>query len=289
MKTNILGATGQLGRKVVGELLSRGVTPIASVRHPEKAGDLADRGIEVRHADYEQPASLHAAFRDDEVLLLIPTTAAIEPRIQQHHNALEAARSAGIGRVVFASFMAATPESRFLIAPFLLYAESKLRLSGLDWTILRNGMYLDPIADWIPELVRMGRLPYPVRRGRVAYISRDDLARATATVCAGSGHSRQLYKLTGSEAVSMPELAEAVSHAAGKTVAFESVDEEGFAEICRTGDESPRMTDVLISMYRAVEDGEFSEVTDDVERLTGFPPETVGSYLRRVATQSDAR
>lgn len=105
---------------------------------------------------------MRQAFRSTE-LLLIPTLAPIEARVLQHSRAVDAARACGVGRIALASFFAAEPSSKFLIAPFMLYAESKPRLSGITWTILRDGMYLDPLAKSAPALVKAGRSPQPVR------------------------------------------------------------------------------------------------------------------------------
>ena len=244
MIINVIGATGNLGSRVIDALLKQGTAPntlIASVRDPEKARPLAEKGVPVRLADYDNRESLGEAFADTDVLFLIPSSAAVEPRILQHHNAVTAAIAAGVQRIVFASFEAAEPTSQFLMAPFMLYAESTIRLSGLDWTICRDGMYLDPIADWIPQLIKMEKLPYPVKQGQVAYISRDDLARALAAACLSSEHSRKLYHLTGPQALSMTELADIITRATGRTVAFDSVSEETFADICRE-DGVPEMT-----------------------------------------------
>lgn len=287
MKINVLGSTGQLGGKVVQSLIGLGAAPgdiIASVRTPAKAEGLAAQGLDIRQADYDDPESLKAAFQGTDTLLLIPSFAPVEQRIQQFYQALEAAKSAGVKRVVFSSFATSVPDSRFYVTPFFLYAESKLRLSGLDWTILRNGMYLDPIADWVPELVEMGRLPYPVKEGRVAYISRDDLARATAAACLDSRHAGQLYELSGAEALTMSKLAEIISSVTGRPVRFDSIGEEEYARICREGVEGvpEPLIALLISLYHAVDNREFEKVTGHVAEITGRPPETAESYLRRV-------
>lgn len=287
MKITVMPATGHLGRRVVKSLLDRGATAghvTAAVRTPGKAQDMSKRGVVVRRADYEDIRSLREAFQGTEILALIPSIAPVEPRIQQHFNALEAARDAGVRRVVFSSLSTAgTHASRFQVTPFFLYAESKLRLSGVDWTILRNNLYLDPIADWMPELVEMGRLPYPVKTGRVAYVSRDDLARATAAACLNTGHSELVYELTGPVALSMPELADIISLVTGKSVRFDSVTEEEFAAICREGaEEVPEyLVEILVSLYRAVDNKEFDTVSDHIERITGAPPERAEDYLRR--------
>jgi NAD(P)H dehydrogenase (quinone) len=187
MKVNVLSATGQLGSRIVRELLRQGgadLQVVASARRPEKARELAGAGAEIRKADYDAPDSLEESFAGCDVVALIPTFAPVEARVQQHADALAAARKAGVRRVVFSSFATATVESEFVVAPFMVYAECKLRQSGMEWTILRSGMYADPLVDYIPELVSTGRIPYPAGEGRVSYVSRDDLARASAAACA---------------------------------------------------------------------------------------------------------
>ncbi len=286
MTIQILGAGGQLGRKVVQGLLDRGADPtevVACVRTPQKAADLASMGVQVRRGDYDDPDSLVQAFAGADVVHLIPTFMPPEARAVQHGNAIDAALRARVGRVSFSSFGSGRTDSRFHIAPFMLYAESRTRLSGLDWTILRNGMYLDPIADWAPELVEMGKLPYPVRSGRVAYVSRDDLGRATAAALMDEGHGGKTYDLTGPEALSMDELAAVISAATGKDVPFETISDEQYADVCRTGTEevSDGMIRTLTSLYHAVDNDEFAAVTDHVRQLTGSAPETALSFLTR--------
>ncbi|NNJ24312.1 SDR family oxidoreductase [Alienimonas chondri] len=279
MTVFVTGATGALGGKIVDRLAGGDATVIAGARNPDRANALREKVAEVRRCDYDDPASMRTAFEGVDVLMLIPSLAAVEPRIRQHADTLTAAKEAGVSRVAFASFMAAEPDSRFHVAPFLLYAESKLRLSGLDWTIARDGMYLDPVADWIPDLIRVGKLPYPVRHGRVSYIGRDDLARAFAALCTGDGHSERLYKLTGPRAVSMQELAAAVSRHTGEEITYERVSEERFIEICKAGEEPEELINVLLSMYRAVEHGEFEEATDHVKQLTGEPAASLEEFF----------
>lgn len=287
MKIHVTSASGQLGGKIVRSLLDQG-TPgadlSASARHPEKIIDLASFGITSCRADYDDPQSMVTAFEGCDVLMLVTGPAGVEPRIQQHFNTIEAAKVAGVNRIVFTSFATAIPTSRFLMSPFYLYAESKLRLSGLGWTILRNGMYLDPVADWVPHLREMGRLPYPVKSGKIAYISRDDLARAAAAACLDNEHSGKLYELTGPEALSMSQLAEAISAATGQIIPFDGVTEQEFGDICRAGDENlpDAAVDILNSIYRAADNQEFATVTDHVERLTGTAAETARGYLSRV-------
>lgn len=281
MSVLVTGATGQLGSRIVEELLANTRDVIALARSPEKATNLAELGAEVRAGDFDDVDSLRAAFEGAEVVTLVTSKAHVKERILQQENVLEAAKDAGVKRIVLASFAACQPDSLFHMAPFYLYAESRLRLSGLEWTILRDGMYLDPVADWVPDLIEMGRLPYPVHSGRVAYVCRDDLARSFAAASLDATHAGKTYSLTGPESLTMIDLAAAISQATGKAIPFETVSEDEFVEICRMGNESEEMIGILLSMYRAVDQGEFAEVTDHVETLTGRHPMSALEYLQQ--------
>ncbi len=284
MKINVIGATGQLGGRIVKELLRQGgpdVQVIASARNPAKARGRFGDQVEIRHADYDAPATLKSSFAGCDVVGLVPTFAPVEARVQQHAAALAAAKEAGVARVVFSSVSTAAVESEFVVAPFIVYAECKLRQSEMGWTILRNGMYADPLADYVPELVKTGRIPYPAGQGRINYVCRDDLARATAAACLSDASAGRVFELTGPEAISVAELAEIVSRVTGKPVQYDPASESDFADMCRGPGVPEYLPHAFATMYRAVARGEFDKVTDHIEELTGAPAEGVEAYLRR--------
>jgi NAD(P)H dehydrogenase (quinone) len=235
-----------------------------------------------RHADYGDEASMTAAFRGVSTVILIPTKTPAAARCIEHTNALAAAKAAGVERVVFLSIQAATPISRFNVAPFILFAECATRQSGLQWTFARMSLYTDPIAEWAPELSRTGHLPYPVRDARIAYVSRRDVSRALAAIARNKNLNGEILELTGPAALSMPELAAAVSNAVGSTVLFRSIGVEEYRELCRKDNLPDEIIDVLVTMYHAAEAQEFSHVTNDILSLTGSPSESVPDALARL-------
>jgi NAD(P)H dehydrogenase (quinone) len=280
-----MAATSRLGLRVIDELLKSGVPSgqiIASVRDLEKAQYLADKGVSLRLADYEKKETLQDAFKDTDVLLLIPTLAHVEDRIRQHCNAIEAAKEAQVHRVVFAGFITASVDSEFQVAPFMLYAESKLRVSGLDWTIVRNGRYLEEVSMSIPEMLETGIWEVPIKKGLIAYISRDDLARAIAAVCRDNKHSQKTYILTGIKAYGMEELTEMIRIITGKPIEYKPISIEEWLQRSREGGMEEEWAGLIASLYQAVENREFELVTNDVEELTGQPPESAESFIRHM-------
>jgi len=277
-----MAASGEVGKGTVAALLAQGVDSgsiIAAVRKPES---LTTGALTVRRADYRDEAGMATAFRGVETLILIPTKTPAAPRCNEHANALAAAKAAGVKRVVFLSLQPATPASQCNVAPFILFAECATRQSGMQWTLARMSLYTDPIAEWAPELAQTGRLPYPLVNARIAYVSRSDVSRALAAIARNNNLNGEILELTGPAALSMPELAQAVSTATGSTVLFKSIDEEEYIGICRRDNLPDEIVDTLVTIYRAAEAQEFSRTTNDILSLTGKAAETVPDALARL-------
>jgi NAD(P)H dehydrogenase (quinone) len=278
-----MAASSGVGKAAVEALLAQGVEPIiAAGRNPVSLNLPNSEALAFRRADYRDEASMTTAFCDVETLILIPTKTPPAARCNEHANALAAAKAAGVKRVVFLSIQSAAPASLFNVAPFILFAECATRQSGLRWTLARMSLYTDPIAEWAPELARTGRLPYPVRDARIAYVSRRDIGQALAAIALDDNLSGEILELTGPAALSMPELALAVSKATVSSVLFQSIGEEEYREICRRDNLPGEIIDILVTMYRAAEAQEFSRVTKDIPTLTGKASESVPDALARL-------
>ncbi len=276
----VMPGTSQVGQLTIEALLARG-TPAAGIAAGARRADaVAPGGVQTRHADYSDAPSMEAAFAGVETLILIPTKTPPAARCVEYDNAISAASKAGVKRVIFLSILTATADSVSAIAPFILFAENRTRNSGMDWAILRMGLYMEPVADWVPELLEMGCLPYPVARGRAAYVTRDDVARSLAAVAQNASWDGGVYTIAAPEAVTMPELANAISKGCGHTIPFRPCSEEAFVEICFKGNETPFITTVLLSLYRAIERDEFDVSGSDVARLTGKPAVSVDAYFQ---------
>lgn len=283
MRYAVTAATGQLGRATITALLDEQGTAagdvVAAVRTPKKAADLAARGVVVRRADYTEPDSLREAFAGVQRVLVIPGTAMPAQRVPQLQNTLDAARDAQVRHVLHFGLVGTHPDNGFAIMPYLLYAESALRLSGMDWTLLRNALYAEPILDWVDDIVRMGTIPYPTGEGRHAYASRRDLARAGAAALTTDGHEGQIYELTGPAALTTRELCEAVARATGARVEHREATVDDYVRACLQGGMSEPVARFMATLYDPIRQGLSAACTDHVERLTGRPPASLQELL----------
>lgn len=219
----VTGASGHLGRRVIAHLLdTEKVAPgriIATTRRPASLADLAARGVDVRAADFDEPGSLRQAFTGAGRLLLISTDALLQPgqRIAQHRNAVEAATAAGVAHVVYTS-MPEPEVSPVLFAPDHLGTEQALAASPLAWTILRNAWYFENLLGSVGHVLASGQWFSAAGDGKVAYLGREDAARAAAAALASPHEGNRTLTLTGAEALSTRDVAALLTEITGKPV-----------------------------------------------------------------------
>ncbi|WP_239393532.1 SDR family oxidoreductase, partial [Frankia sp. CiP3] len=220
----VTGATGHLGRLVIEELLERGVPAgdvVAAVRGPEKAADLAARGVQVREADYTRPETLATALAGTDKLLLISSNE-VGQRAAQHRNIVDAAVAAGVGLIAYTGILNADTTGLALATEHKA-TESIIRDSGLPFVFLRNGWYIENYTDNLAPALEHGVLLGAAGDGRIAGATRADFAAAAAAVLLGAGQAGAVYELGGDEPFTMTELAAEVSRQSGRTVVYQNL------------------------------------------------------------------
>lgn len=217
MKIAVTGSTGQLGRLVIERL--RAKVPagdiVALARTPSKAADL---GVEVREADYGRPEVLAKALAGIHTLMMI-SSSEVGQRVPQHRNIIEAARNAGVVRVVYTSLLHAD-RSTLALAPEHVQTEAMLRDSGLAHVVLRNGWYTENYTAAAASAVAHGALIGSAGEGRIASASRADYADAAVVVLTTPGHEGKTYELAGDSAYTLAELAAEISRQTGRDIPY---------------------------------------------------------------------
>jgi len=273
----VTGATGLLGGAVVERLLARRPAEEigVSVRDPTKAAALADRGVRVRRGDYDDAASLAHAFEGAEQLLLVSAAATGETALRQHRTAIDAARRAGVRRVVYTSHMGANPASAF--APMVDHAatEALLADSGLAFTALRNGFYAASGRMLLGRAAETGEVAAPAD-GPVSWTAHDDLAEAAAIVLTEEGRFEGATPpLTGPAAVDLAGLAAVAAELTGRPITRTVVTDARYRE------QLGPVADLLLGMFAASRAGEFAAVDPTLGELLGRPPLTVRDVLAK--------
>jgi NAD(P)H dehydrogenase (quinone) len=267
----VTGATGQLGRLVVEGLLKK-VPPaeiVAAVRDPQKAEEFAARGVQVRTADYDDPATLAAAFAGADKVLLISSSTPGQ-RLAQHSAAVTAAREAGVRHLAYTSILAADT-TRVSLAPEHKATEEFIRESGVPFTFLRNGWYTENYAQTVTQALASGSFVGSAGEGRVGGVPRIDFAEAAVEVLTGEGHVGKVYELAADEPWSYADLAAAVTAAAGKPVSYQDLPAEQHRQILLGAGLPEPVAAMLVDADRGIADGELSSASGDLRALIGRP------------------
>jgi NAD(P)H dehydrogenase (quinone) len=281
MSVIVTGAAGHLGRLVSEQLLDR-VAPehlVLVTRTPDALREFRARGAEVRYGDFDEPASLRAAFAGGSRMLLISTDI-VGHRVRQHRAAINAAAEEGIDHVVFTSIVnpvATNPTGRYAWEPGL--TEALLRRSGLAWTVLRFGTFAELVLPPAATAVQNRRMITNNGDGRIVPVSRRDCAEAAAVVLTTDGHVGETYEITGAEAWSPSDLADLYCELSGRRVKVVQLNDTLLAEVL-AGIGTPIATVVSLTAFgRAVRLGYFDVLDPTFERLTGHPPTSLRDVL----------
>jgi NAD(P)H dehydrogenase (quinone) len=272
MSVVVTGATGQLGRLVIESLLNRGVPAgeiVATGRSLDKIKDFADRGVRTVASDYNDPESLRAAFAGADKVLLI---SASDPgqRVAQHTNAIEAAKAAGVGQIVYTSIPRGE-DSTLILAADHQATEAVLRESGIPFTLLRNSWYHENYTAQIPTFVERGVILGSAGDGQVSGATRADYAEAAAAVLTGDDHAGKVYELGGDEAFTQAELAAEISAQTGKTVTYQDVPVADYQKILLDAGLPEPVAALVADIDRGVAGNELLITTGDLSRLIGRP------------------
>jgi NAD(P)H dehydrogenase (quinone) len=272
----VTGATGEVGGRVARRLAERGIAQRLVVRDPSRAPEL--EGAEVAQAsDYEATDEMEAALRGAQTMFLASGEEA-HNRVDQHKAAVDAAKAAGVERIVYLSFYGASPDTAFTFGRDHFHTEEHIKASGLSYAFSRDNIYLDFIPFFAgPD----GAIRGPGGDGRFAPVARDDIADVVVELITNPDRDGQAYEVASDEAYTLAEAAERLGKAIGREVTYvdETMDEAWAAR--RPSGEPDWVIEGWITTYVAIANGELAEPTSTVKDLTGHDPQRLEAFLEQ--------
>ncbi len=279
-KYAVTGATGKLGRLVLDELL-RKANPgdiVALARDPSTLSDYAAKGIDVRRADYDDPASLDAALHGVDRVLLISGNA-VGQRERQHGAVIEAAKKAGLSYLAYTSILNAQA-SKLMLAPEHVATEKLLEGSGLNYDVLRMPWYSENYVGALGPSIEHGAIYGATGEGKLSTATRSDLAAAAVGALMKSPGGRT-YELAGNHPWTMQEFAEEVSRQAGKPVEYVNQSESDYAKTLEGAGLPPPVATLLASTSYLAGHGELYSDSTDLSDLAGRPSTPIQETIRQ--------
>jgi len=281
----VTGANGQLAGWVIRNLLemtdAKNIAVCSRTTDSAFADELRGRGVDVRVGDFDRPETLPHAMAGIDKVFIIPTYSPNDVRLSQNLNALVAAKEAGVGHVVYPSFLNANPNSLAEHSLQVHYpTEQAILESGLTYTILRHSLYADITVTDIDDTLAKGAFRRPGGKSACAYVAREDLGRSAATVMIKRGHENKIYTETMTRTYSGDDVAALMSEVFEKPIRYEAVAARDWADyMTREWGVPAELAKSSIGTMRAVETGEFDIVTNDYQTIVGHPPRDFRQFL----------
>ena len=277
----ITGASGTVSSEVIRQLQSAGAPFRGAYFSNKKAEAAREKGIETVIIDYERPETLRAGFDGCDTLFLLGPNA--PNQLELEGNAVEAAKAAGVRRIVKQSVARAEEES-YILARVHRQVEKAIESSGLAWTFLRPNSFMQNAVTFMGETIRGEGAFYSASgEAKVSHVDVRDIAAVAVKVLTGTSYDGKAYTLCGPEALSYDELAGELSKALGRPISHISLSPSDLKGGMMAAGMPETIADRLLDLERFFREDGGSFTTEDIKQVTGQEPRRYADYIRETA------
>lgn len=289
MSKNILitGATGHLGWLVIDGLLKKipGSNIFALVRDVTKASSLSQKWVTLRQGDYTDISSLRDATKTIDTIYLISSSDTTD-RTAQHMNVINAAKESGVKHIVYTSFDRSREDGSAVqfITQAHIDTEKYLKESWISYTILRHGIYMDTLPDFLGPVPETGVVYFPAWDTKVAFTARKDLADGAVHILSWEWHENKVYNFTNNESYSFSDIAATFTSLLWKQVPYIDPTIEDFKKTLTENHVPEIYIDLGIAFAKAMKDGDFINSDTTLKDLLWRRLIDMTSYLKETYT-----
>lgn len=278
----VVGATGNVGSAVVPALVAKGV-PVRGLAHSDDgAAAVRAAGAEAYLGELTDPSSLAPAFEGVDTVFIV--TRGTEQQVEMASNAIDAAKAAGVGRIVRLSAFVPEPALETELGRQHAEIERLVRGSGVPSTIIKPIFFMQNLLGSAGTIASDDAMYWPWGEGRASMNDIRDIVDVAVEILTSDGHEGNAYTVTGPASISMADAAAALSKALGRPITYVDVPLEAAIEALVGMGMSQFMADTNAELMANFATGGGDRVTDDVERLTGHPARSIDDFARDFAS-----
>jgi len=271
----VLGSTGTVGSAVVR--LLRGQRVRAGYRNRVPEGE----GVEPARVDLATGEGVDEAVRGVERVFLL--AGSIEDQPGAEARVVDACVRAGVRRIVKLSVLAAETEA-YSYARIHRAGEKAVEASGIPWTFLRPGSFMQNFAGFFAESINgASSIFLPCAGARDAHIDARDIAAVGAAALTEDGHEGRAYDLVGPEALTYAQCAAVLSGVIGRTITYVDIPDEEYRRTLVTAGVPDEEIERLSDLWRFIREERFPLQSDAVKRVTGREPISFARFARDYA------
>jgi uncharacterized protein YbjT (DUF2867 family) len=263
----ITGATGDVGARVVRQLIERKIRPRILVRSAEKARVLFGHAAEIYDGDLARPATTRQAMNAVNTLFLVN----IGPEIPLRDEAVATiAREEGVRRIIKLSSL--DVEQGLAIGAWHEKGEAAIRDSGVAFTFIRPTGFMTNLLAWAHAIKTEGIVRSSTGNGGRPFIHSEDIAAVSVAALLDGRYEGRILSITGPESLTFANATEVIAHAIGKTLVYQTISDEEAGERYSRFSGSPQETEAHVALWRAIREGRLAAITDVVEQTLGRKP-----------------
>ncbi len=263
----ITGATGDVGARVVRQLIERDIRPRILVRNAERAHAFFGQAAEIRVGDLSNPATTRSAIKGVHTLFLVN----VGPEIPQRDEAAAAiARDEGVRRIVKLSSL--DVEQGLAIGAWHEKGEAAIRASGAAFTFVRPTGFMTNLLAWAHSIKTEGVVRSSTANGSRPFIHSEDIAAVSVAALLNEDYVSRILSITGPRSLTFSDATQIIAHAVGKTLVYQTISDEEAGERYSKVSGSPEETAAHVALWRAIREGRLAATTDEVEQILGRKP-----------------
>lgn len=276
MRVLVTGASGNVGKYVVTELLKRNQRVLVAGTDTERLNHMFGERVQVVKFNFLDPSTFELALTDvDRVFLMRP------PHLGKPDDLYPFILAAKEKNIALMSFLSLMGVENNTIPPHHKI-EKAIEKAGIPYAHIRPGFFMQNVSGiHAEEIKQLDEIWIPAGRSKTSFIDAEDIGTVIATVLAdASMHKNTAYTITGPEALDYDEVAQILSKVTGRSIRYKNPSFLKYrSHYVKVRKLDKGYVNVTLALYLMTRLGTAKAVTDTFFKLTGKQPKTFENFV----------